>query len=245
MESEKKEIFVSKAKKNKEFMGLFVKSDNFKLLILSVIILYIIWGFYKSFDQSAADIGIIISIMIFLLSMFAVKSNSVIKRFIVFLLFIISVIFIRNFFVNSGVNFPDIILFVIAFSILSVSLVTLTKIVEDTKNTKTSLTRINSASELIKFSLKSDNFYFLLFLMFWLFFFTAISAIIGVYGIGIILFFIDASIISFLIIFIGMILSTRKIKKSGLSILSFAMITIISIPLCMIIFFKLLILLNN
>ena len=203
-----------------------------------VAVLFIVRELYKNFDQSATDVGLAIFAIIFFLSILAVKVNSVINKLITFLVAVVLVVFMGRFFLNSDISFPDISLFVIALSIIFVSLIVLIKVIEDTKIIKTGVSRISNVSELIKISLKSNAFNLLLVLMLWLLFFTAISAIMGIFGIGIVLFFIDAFVVSSSLIFIGMMLVTRKIKKNKLPTLLFAIITIVSTPLCIIIFYR-------
>jgi len=160
------------------------------------------------------------------------------KESIISLLTLMAAAFIITPFLKQEVAYPDAVLFTIGFLLVFISPVVFLKMLQDTEDMKKGVLTANNVKELIKFSLGLKNFVFLLALMLWLLFLTAVAGAAGVYGIGIIIFFIDASVLSFLIIFTGMILSTRKVKKSILSILLFAVITFIFAPLCIIIFAK-------
>lgn len=227
---EEKEVRIKKAENDISFIGSYLKSKEFKLIFLGLI-------FLGSLDIFSTAIGIILSALLFL-PVLIVKKKLFSNQLIALLFFIISIVFMGVFFLRPDKSFSGITFsVVIILTILSLPFV-FTKMASGTRNIERNKEKISDLGKLIGLCLKSENFNCRLILAFWLFFFAVafqktlimsgeLSGDLPLGGLVIILVYITVFFSSFLLIFNGMISSTKKIDKSFFVILQFSLMLII------------------
>ncbi|MDD3006737.1 MAG: hypothetical protein PHX30_04110 [Candidatus Pacebacteria bacterium] len=224
------------------------KIDTFwgnRLKIYGVVLFVVITSysvFGENLGSQVVAVKTVLSLSVIILPILAVESIFASKRFIKLLLLLTGMIMLMgNIFFKlwplgedkRGIIYTPLLSLTIAF------LVIYFKLIKDSKKSKMEYLKIDGVRDLVGFCFSVKSFGVLLVLELWTLLLGAFSHILVVLygndelsGIAVLFLYLVCSVVFFFANLIAMFFITRKIEKSTSSVILFAIITPIVIPLC-------------
>ncbi|MFA6897131.1 MAG: hypothetical protein WCQ96_02515 [Patescibacteria group bacterium] len=228
--------------------GIFSEINKHKNFVGYVFLLALVIAALAMFPSNPGDDrSILLAGTIFFVSALMVKKITTVNRSSVFSFSFCLMLFVGIFFLKVDANELGFNPLVIIMFIVCAAILVFIKIIKESNAIQAEGMEVSYARQLIHLCMGSKDFCLLFVLSLWLFLWGAIAnkivvdnAIEEMDGLFVLFVYLTVFISSFLLIFGGMLLVTRKNKKTILAILSFALLTMLFMPLCSAIFFSLL-----